>query len=112
MPPARLPPSLASAVSEGVCLVLVLVIPSFFNLTVNRVFEEEKALLLRSAALLLGGLALAGARWPRASWRHPVVVAFSVLSAVLLAATLTGLSPTTRGGACITGVTGWRPGWP
>jgi len=84
---------LARGLSEGVCLVLLLVIPSFFNLGVNRVFEEEKALLLRSAALLLGGLALAGARWPRAIWSHSVVVSFGVLSAAFLVATLTGLSP-------------------
>ena len=85
--------SLTEVGREAVCLVLLVTLPAFFNVGVERIFEEEKALLLRAAAILL--LCLAAARPPSIGelWRHPVVVALVAFSVLLAWSAVNAVAP-------------------
>jgi tetratricopeptide (TPR) repeat protein len=81
-----------AALSESVALTLLAVLPSFFNLASERIFEEEKALLLRAAALIaLPATALAWRACGIRTRRHLVVLALAVLLTVLFVTALTGI---------------------
>ncbi len=89
-PPER---SIASTLSEGVCLGLLVIVPLFFNLSTEQVFEEPKALVVRAAAGLLLALAVVGARPSTALYRHRVVATMLFALAVFAVAGVTSPVP-------------------
>lgn len=82
------------ALPEAVALTLLAALPAFFNLASERIFEEEKSLVLRAgAALALLGVLLAW-RAPRArQLREPIVIGFLAFTLMLLVAALAGVAP-------------------
>ena len=89
------PQTVLNTVPEAAVLTLLAVLPAFINLATYRIFEEEKSLLLRAAAVVvLVGLAGTFPRWRhRMPWRHPIVLAFGALLAALVAASLFAIAP-------------------
>lgn len=91
-PPPRYGSAL-QALPEAIALTLVAALPAFLNLLSERVFEEEKSLLLRAGAVMaLPGVWVAWRREPRL-WRHPVGLCVAALTAMLLVAALAGVDP-------------------
>jgi tetratricopeptide (TPR) repeat protein len=76
-----------------VCLILLVAVPAFFNLSVVQIFEEQKSLLLRAATPLLAIVTLSGAPWRSRAWRHPIAMAIAVFSCALAVAAVTSLAP-------------------
>lgn len=84
---------LLDALPEAAVLTLVAAVPAFFNLATVRIFEEEKALLVRAGALLiLAGTIGSWRKWLEV-FRHPVVGACGVLTLAFALSTLTALEP-------------------
>lgn len=82
------------ALPEAVALTLLAALPAFINLGSERIFEEEKALLIRAGALLaLPGVILALRRRGAPLPRHTVVLAFGALTATLLVAAIAAAAP-------------------
>ena len=81
------------ALPEAVALTLLAGLPAFINLATERIFEEEKALLLRAAAVLvLPGMVMTWrSQTPRL--RHPVLLSFAAFMMMLLVAALAGVAP-------------------
>ena len=84
---------LLDTLPEAVVLTLLAVIPAFVNLATARIFEEEKALLLRAGAVLL--LASAGWHWRRHAslLRHPLILLYVLFMLVLAIASVTAVAP-------------------
>ena len=82
------------ALPEAIALALLAALPAFINLVSERIFEEEKALLIRAGALLaLPGVILAWRRRGAPLLRHTVVLAFGALTATLLVAAIAATAP-------------------
>jgi len=81
------------ALPEAVALTLLAGLPAFINLATERIFEEEKALLLRAAALLVlpGAVMTWRSQTPRL--RHGVLLTFAAFMVMLLVAALAGVAP-------------------
>ena len=85
-----------AGLAESIPITLLAVLPAFFNLASERIFEEEKALLLRAAALVaLPATAWAWRAYGSRTWRHPVVLTYAALTLVLSVAALSGVDPRT-----------------
>lgn len=89
------PPSLGAileALPIGVALTLLAALPSFFNFATDQIFEEQKSLLLRAAALMAvpGALALVSGAETRRSLARPIAVLFFAVVVMLAASTLLG----------------------
>jgi O-antigen ligase len=85
---------LIASLPEAVVLTLLAALPAFINIATERIFEEEKALLLRAAALLaLPGAVVLLWRQGGRVLRQPVVLVFAALTAALMAAAALGVSP-------------------
>ncbi|HEV3140354.1 MAG TPA: O-antigen ligase family protein, partial [Vicinamibacterales bacterium] len=70
---------------------MLAVLPAFANLASERIFEEEKSLLLRAAAVVaLPGAVAAWRRHGARLSRHAVVLGFAALVVWLVAATVAG----------------------
>jgi O-antigen ligase/tetratricopeptide (TPR) repeat protein len=83
-----------TALPEAVALTLLAGLPAFINLASERIFEEEKVLLLRAAAVLvLPGTLMAWRRQSPRLFRHPIVLAFVAFIVMLLVAALVGVAP-------------------
>jgi O-antigen ligase/tetratricopeptide (TPR) repeat protein len=83
-----------AALPEAATLTVVAALPAFVNLASERIFEEEKALLLRAAALIvLPGLLMAWRSQPPRLVRHPIVLACAAFVVMLLVAALAGVAP-------------------
>jgi O-antigen ligase/Flp pilus assembly protein TadD len=80
---------------EAPTLVTLAALPAYINLASLRIFEEEKALLLRAAALV--AVAAMAASWrtstTRVPWRHPIVLAFGAWLSVLMCAAAFAIAP-------------------
>jgi len=86
--------AILEALPEAIALTLLAVLPAFINLASERIFEEEKALLIRGAALLaLPGVVLAWRRAGAPLLRHTAVLAFGAFTLILLIAGLAGPAP-------------------
>lgn len=91
-------------------LLIIILIPAYFNLLSSRHFEPDKALVLRALVSILASLAIA--HWvytaahtpqqntlkPAFSWQHwlrtyPLIVAIIIYVAVFLLATITSVVP-------------------
>jgi tetratricopeptide (TPR) repeat protein/O-antigen ligase len=82
------------ALPEAIALTLLAALPAFINLASERIFEEEKALLIRAGALLaLPGVILACRRRGAPLLHHTVVLAFGALTATLLVAAIAAAAP-------------------
>lgn len=92
---------------EAGWLVAILIIPLYFNIHSDRIFEPDKIALLRSIALVMiagwlirwldrrGWRQLDDLRWtnPQAIWHKPFVVPILLLVAIYLVATLFSVTP-------------------
>jgi tetratricopeptide (TPR) repeat protein/O-antigen ligase len=86
--------AILEALPEAIALTLLAALPAFINLASERIFEEEKALLIRGAALLaLPGAILAWRRRGAPLLRHPAVITFGALTLALLVAAIAAAAP-------------------
>ena len=99
----------AEGIIEAVWLSALIVVPVFFNVYSSRIFEPDKATLMRSLALLAlvawlvklvdqGGLSWdlprrEGDTWLKTLWRTPMVSSVLLLVIVYLLATLFSVTP-------------------
>lgn len=81
-----------TALPTGLAIVLLAALPSFFNLATAQIFEEQKSLLLRAAALMAvpGLVALWSAGGTRRLWTQPIVLLWFALIAALALSTVLG----------------------
>src|SRR4030095_6690779 len=94
----------AASLAESAWLTALAVLPGYFNPHSVRIFDEDKALALRSFALLIAAATVA---WTietgraafsierRACWRLPMLRPTLVLASVMLATTITSVDPST-----------------
>jgi tetratricopeptide (TPR) repeat protein/O-antigen ligase len=83
-----------TALPEAVALTLLAALPAFINLASERIFEEEKVLLLRAAALVaLPGVVMAWRRQGTRLIRNPIVLAFAAFVVMLFIAAAIGVAP-------------------
>ncbi len=88
-------------VAESGCLAALAVVPIFFDLHTVRIFEEAKAPLLRSIAIIIAVALLTSAleggrsgwRKTRALWRLPVAKPALALTGAYLLSTVTSIAP-------------------
>lgn len=94
----------AASLAESAWLTSLAVVPVFFNPHSVRIFDEDKALLLRSLALLIAAALViwtietgraALAHGDRAPWRLPLLRPTLALTGVIAAATLASIDPST-----------------
>jgi len=92
----------AAQVAESGWLAALVVVPVFFNVHTVRIFEEEKAPLLRSLALVIAGaLTIWGAEVGRSAWRAadrsvwrlPLVRPMLALTAAYVMSTMFSVAP-------------------
>jgi tetratricopeptide (TPR) repeat protein len=82
------------ALPEAIALVLLAALPAFVNLASERMFEEEKSLLLRAAAVLaIPGVWIAWRAHGARLQRRLVVVTFTAFVAMLVLASLIAVDP-------------------
>jgi tetratricopeptide (TPR) repeat protein len=99
--PLDLVPQGSGGLVEAAWLVMVLLIPVYFNTYTSRIFEADKAALLRALAVIVAAAGLAAVvRAPRAlspatgsRWRRPLVVAALAWAAAAVVSTALALSP-------------------
>src|SRR6185436_19888851 len=92
-----LPPSVGSvleALPLGIALTLLAALPSYFNLATDQIFEEEKSLLLRAAAIVaVPALITLWRRDTRRVLMRPIAILFIALLAMVSIATVLAVVP-------------------
>lgn len=82
------------ALPFAIVLTMLAALPSYFNLAGDQIFEEEKSLLFRAAALMaLPGVLVAFRRDRTTYLRTPIVLAFLALVVMLGIATIWAIVP-------------------
>jgi tetratricopeptide (TPR) repeat protein len=99
--PVDLDPQRGGGLVEAAWLAMVLLVPVYFNTYTSRIFEADKAALLRALAVVMAAAGLAaavrGRRAPAPAtgsrWRRPLVVAALAWAAAAVVSTALALSP-------------------
>ena len=95
----------SEAVIEACWLAALTLVPLFFNVYSERVFEPDKLTLLRSIALVMIAAWLVkvvdGQEWkkldnPKTFWRFPLVIPVFALVLVYLITTIFSITPGTK----------------
>ncbi len=85
--------SIVEALPDAIALTVLAALPAFLNLATERIFEEEKALLLRASALLAVTALAATRRMSRACLSNAVALTGIAWLAALAISTAFGLAP-------------------
>ncbi|MEI6970450.1 MAG: O-antigen ligase family protein [bacterium] len=95
---------------EGACLLMLIVVPIFFNIFSSRVFDPDKSAILRSlavAAVVVASISLIlrlfeeppatfpVAQWLRGAARFPLAIPIALFALVTLVSTLLSIAPVT-----------------
>lgn len=93
-PPPRRVGLPVEVLAEAIALTLVAALPAFMNLVSAGVFEEEKSLLVRAAALVALPGAWLGSRVLGVRFRrHPIVVSLAAFTAMIVLSSLAAAAP-------------------